>query len=250
MATGSDKTRTAVGPLYGEDLANIHCDGYGFHWSGAADAILEWFTHQGVTRGTVVDLGCGGGQWAQRLTEEGYTACGVDVSPAMIRLAKHNAPRARFLCGSFDRTALPACDAVTSLGEPLNYLDGAAAARRTLRGAYRALRPGGLLVFDLRLPSSSPVPPKDHFKHAADWFCHARIEEDHRKKQLTRFITTFRRMPDGRFRRDEEFHRLKLFSRAEVCRWLRELGFRVQTRQSYGAYQLLDRQSAFFCRKP
>lgn len=65
-----------------------------------------------------------------------------------------------------------------------------------------------------------------HWTGAADailaWFCFARIEEDHRQNTLTRYITTFRR--------------------------LRELGFRVQTRRSYGDYALGARQAALFCR--
>jgi hypothetical protein len=48
--------------IYQEDLAKIHIDGYGFHWEGAANAVLRYLRDNGVHEGTVVDLGCGGGQ--------------------------------------------------------------------------------------------------------------------------------------------------------------------------------------------
>jgi SAM-dependent methyltransferase len=240
----------STSPLYHDDLAHIHVDGYGFHWSGAAEAILDWFRQFGVTKGKVVDLGCGGGQWLARVAEEGYETCGIDASESMIRLAKRNAPAAEFLCGSFADVAIPECDAATSLGEPLNYLNSGPAMRRTLRKVFTALRPGGVFIFDVRHPATGPVPPRDHHKLAEDWFCHARIEEDYRKNELRRYITTFRRTNDGHYRRDKEVHRLKVFSRDEVTKWLRKIGFRVRTRRAYGAYKLALRQSVFICRKP
>lgn len=127
-----------VPPLYQDDLANIHVEGYGFHWTGAADALLDWFEQFGISSGTVVDLGCGGGQWLGRLAKEGYETCGIDVSASMIRLAKKNAPKANYLCGSFAEVAIPECHAVTSLGEPLNYLNSGPAMRRTMRNVFVA----------------------------------------------------------------------------------------------------------------
>ena len=237
--------------LYDDDLAHIHVEGYGFHWAGAAAPILKWFDEFGISKGErVVDLGCGGGQWLNRLAQEGYKACGIDVSESMIRIAKKNVPEASFLCDSFDEAAIPACVAATSLGEPLNYLNSGSAMRRTMSNVFAALQPGGVFVFDLRHPAKSAVAVRQHHQSGDDWFCHARIEENHRKKQLTRFITTFRLMKDGKYRRDEEIHRLKVFSRAEVSEWLRKIGFRVQTKRGYGTYQLGQRQSVFICRKP
>jgi SAM-dependent methyltransferase len=242
--------RRANTDLYHDDLAHIHVEGYGFHWSGAAEAILAWLQDCGITKGTVVDLGCGGGQWLQRLGEAGYNACGIDVSKSMIRIARQNAPAAKLLHGSFADEAIPACDAATSLGEPLNYLNSGPAMRRTMRHVFASLRPGGVFIFDVRHPAKDLVAPRDHHKASAEWFCHARIEEDFRRNQLTRHITTFRKLKNGKYRRDEEVHRLKVFSKAEVTCWLRAIGFHVRTRRDYGTHQLGPRQSVFVCRKP
>lgn len=236
---------------YDADLAHIHVEGYGFHWSGAAPSLLKWLNEFGIPKGgRVVDLGCGGGQLLKQLVKEGYKGCGIDVSEHMIRIAQENTPRADFLCGSFDEVAIPSCVAATSLGEPLNYLNSGPAMRRTMRNVFSALSPGGVFIFDVRHPPKNPVDVCHHHKVARDWFCHARIEEDHRKGQITRNITTFRLQSDGKYHRYEEIHRLKVFSRSEVLEWLRKIGFRVQTRRSYDAYQLGARQSVFICRKP
>ena len=242
------KTKTKADQLYREDLAQIHVDGYGFHWQGAAPWLLRWLRESGIACGLVVDLGCGGGPWLARLADEGYETCGIDVSPNMIKQAKRISPRSDFICGSFADVEIPKCDAVTSLGEPLNYLNSGRLARRTIRNVFAALRSGGLFVFDVRHPSARAVDPKNHNMLDEDWFCYARIEEN--GSQLTRHITTFRRIGNNRFRRDKETHRLKLFSRAQVLDWLRTAGFRVRSRRSYGDYRLGPAQSVFICRKP
>ncbi|TWU07222.1 dTDP-3-amino-3,4,6-trideoxy-alpha-D-glucopyranose [Symmachiella macrocystis] len=236
--------------LYRDDLAEIHVDGYGFHWTGAADSILEWFSQYGICSGKVVDLGCGGGQWLAHLDEHGYETYGIDVSESMIRIASRNAPNSELQCGSFADVAIPKCDAVTSLGEPLNYLNSRRAMQRTLRKVFAALRPGGVFIFDVRHPAKGAVAPQSPHRISEDWCCLAHIEEDFRKNLLTRHITTFRRQKDGKYHRDTEVHRLKVFSRSDVSAWLRATGFRVRTKTAYGTYQLSKRQSIFICRKP
>ncbi len=144
-------------PLYRENLAHIHVDGYGFHWAGAAGGIIDWLAEFGVSSGKIVDLGCGGGEWLARLASAGYQTCGIDVSASMLQLAKHNAPNSEFVLGSFAEVAIPKCDAATSLGEPLNYLNSGPAMRRTMRKVFSALRPGGVFIFDVRHPRTEKL---------------------------------------------------------------------------------------------
>jgi SAM-dependent methyltransferase len=235
--------------LYQDDLAYIHADGYGFHWEGASDAILGWLKENGIPNGLVVDLGCSGGQWLARLSKAGYETCGVDVSSSMIQLAKKASPSSKFVCGSFADIDIPECDVVTSLGEPLNYLNSGPAIRRTLKNVFAALRQGGVLIFDVRHPSPKPNAIKETHRTSKNWFCHSRAEEL-KGGELVRYITTFRQNANGSYRRDEEIHRLKLFPRTEMMKWLRKIGFLVKTTSSYGSYKLGPQQSVFICRKP
>jgi 2-polyprenyl-3-methyl-5-hydroxy-6-metoxy-1,4-benzoquinol methylase len=82
------KTSMHSPPIYQEDLSAIHIEGYGFHWEQAAPTVLAFLKQHGISRGTIVDLGCGGGQWLARLAEMGYDVCGIDQSERMIRAAR------------------------------------------------------------------------------------------------------------------------------------------------------------------
>ena len=240
--------------LYQDDLARIHIAGYDFHWKRAAPAVLDWLRQAKITSGSVVDLGCGGGQWLQHLEARGYTPVGIDQSAAMIRAAKKLVPKAKLIQGSFADVDLPACDAVTSLGEPLNYLNSLPAFKRTLKNVYRALRPGGVFIFDVRLPPKKPVPTRTAARMGDDWACIAFIDEDP-SGRLVRRITSFvgrshASSPHATaYRRSEEIHELQLFSAADMRSWLTALGFRVRTARAYGSYRLAPRHIIFLAHK-
>ena len=234
--------------IYEKDLAHIHIAGYGFHWEAAAPTVLAWMRRAGIDQGTVVDLGCGGGQWLERLSAEGYRTCGVDRSPWMIRATKKRVPAAKLILGCMADAELPGCDVVTSLGEPVNYLPGPRQIQRTFRRVYSALRPGGLFIFDVREPAER-AGQRVAARVGDDWACIARIDESPSKNLLERHITTFRQV-GKHYRRHEEVHRLKLYPQSETLRWLREIGFRVRVFRGYGAYRFSEPQSAFLARKP
>jgi SAM-dependent methyltransferase len=234
--------------LYSDDLACIHIEGYGFHWAGMAPGVLEWLREAGLKRGKVVDLGCGGGDWLARLASAGFTPCGIDISPAMIRAARRRVRGAELWCGSFAELPLPKCAAVTALGEPLNYLSDRTEFRRVLRNVYRALEPGGVFIFDVRLPATRPVEPRIVARTGDDWACIAAIEENPATRRLVRRITTFRRV--GKlFRRSEEHHTLQLYDKRMIRDWLKRLGFRVRGFNRCGDYRLGRRQVIFVAEK-
>ena len=144
---------------------------------------------------------------------------------------------------------MPPCDAVTALGEPLNYLDGTRSFRRTLKRVYHAIRPGGLFIFDAREPTNEPIETRVSTRVGDDWACIAVIDELPATNRLVRRIITFRRQ--GRtYRRGEEIHTLRLYPKHEIVGWLRGLGFRVRTFRGYGEYRLGPRQIVFVARKP
>ena len=59
--------------------------------------LLKSFAAENLNKGTLIDLGCGPGQTTRYLTELGLTdAIGVDISPAMIEIAKKIHPSLNF----------------------------------------------------------------------------------------------------------------------------------------------------------
>src|SRR5438445_388320 len=181
---------------YQEDLAYIHDVGFDFYARGVAPELLKIFRQHGITQGLTVDLGCGSGIWAQELLKAGYDVLGVDISEAMIRLARKKAPQAKFVCSCFLDVQLPPCDAVTSLGECLCYLfdskNGIKELTRLFPRVYEALRPGGLFVFDIAQPGQIVRNPRVRNFYGKDWAVLLQAEENREKMILTRQMITFR----------------------------------------------------------
>ena len=238
---------------YGADLAYIHDAGYTGFVTGAAPGLLALLRRHGVTGGLVVDLGCGSGVWARILTDSGYDVLGVDYSAAMIALARKRAPQATFRHESYLKAELPRCDAVTSIGECLNYLfvrNSKAALAGLFRRVHDALRPGGVFVFDILGPGQlTDGKPRTRHRIADDWAVMVEIEEDPALHVLTRRITSFRRV-DKLYRRDEELHHQRLYPASDMAAALTRVGFRARVLRGYGDFRLGRGHAVLLARKP
>ena len=240
---------------YQKDLAYIHDDGFGGFARQAAKEILRIFHQATINEGLVVDLGCGSGIWASILLENGYQAHGIDISPAMIELARQRAPQATFQQASFLKAEIPPCSAVTSMGECLNYLFDKDNSDKILTSLFSrifdALLPGGLFIFDVIGPGymEATRPNKRHF-FTDDWAVMVHISKHHRDETLTRYITSFRKTENGLYERHEEAHKIRLLSGKHLASLLREAGFKVRIRKNYGSFKLTSAHSVLIARKP
>jgi SAM-dependent methyltransferase len=61
--------------------------------------MLDWLAEKVGERGAVCDMGCGPGQVARYLHDRGVSACGVDLSPAMVEAARELNPGIDFRQG-------------------------------------------------------------------------------------------------------------------------------------------------------
>jgi SAM-dependent methyltransferase len=238
---------------YQDDLSYIHDVGFNSFARGAAPGVIQIFRRHGINQGRVIDLGCGSGIWAAELVRAGYDVLGVDQSEAMIRMARKKAPQAKFIQASFLDVKLPACDAVTSLGECLCYLfdakNGPKELTKLFGRVYEALRPGGLFIFDIAQPGQ--IKKNDRVRNFAgpDWTILREADEDRERMVLTRRMVVFRQI--GKLhRRSEETHRLRLYWGADLARILRDIGFHVRVLRAYGQYPLKGNRVALLARKP
>jgi SAM-dependent methyltransferase len=215
---------------YDEDLAYTHDRGFSHVAEDAARFLLGLLP----PRSSVVELGCGAGVTALRLTGAGHDVLGIDQSAALIALARERAPRARFRVGSFVSEPLPDCDAVLAIGEVFNYLFDAGNTRAALPGLFArihaALRPNGRLVFDLASPAVRRGDGSRIWNAGTDWA--TLVENREEGDLLTRHITTFRELETG-YRRTEEVHVQRLYRPAEILPLLRATGFRARTSRGY-----------------
>ncbi|OLF08900.1 class I SAM-dependent methyltransferase [Actinophytocola xanthii] len=125
-------------------------------------AVLAAFAEVARTTGPVAELGCGPGPVTAHLRDLGLDVFGVDLSPAMIALAREAYPDLRFEVGSMD--ALDLADA--SLGGIVSWYSVIHAAPPDLP-AYlaefrRVLAPGGHLLLAFFESEGEPVTPFDH----------------------------------------------------------------------------------------
>lgn len=238
--------------VYDNDLAYIHDRGFGKFAAGSAPGLLKLLHRHGIREGVVVDLGCGSGIWARTLLDSGYRVIGLDISPAMIELARQRAPEASFHVRSFLEFPIPACRAVTALGEVFNYLFDLKNSQQTLRRVckriFDALTPKGLLIFDVAQPGRCRGVTQ-RFMEGEDWTCLVEFRQDIAKQQLTRRIVSFRKVGDT-YRRHEEIHVQQLYPGTKIAAMLRSIGFRVRQVRNYGKYPLSPGVVALVARKP
>ena len=228
---------------YREDLAYIHDVGFGHLAKNGAQVLLDALRQSAIDRGTVVDLGCGSGLLASELAAAGYEVLGIDISEALLDIAKERVPTARFRQESILKAELPpSCVAVAAIGECFNYLfdedNTDQALYALLRRIHEALDLGGLLLFDVAESGRSPDSGSQQaHTRGEDWTVLMTAEEDLTNGLLTRRITTFRKIGEL-YRRDQEIHQLRLITRTKVLEYLSVLGFEAHILDSYGQLRL------------
>ncbi|MFF4473802.1 class I SAM-dependent methyltransferase [Streptomyces sp. NPDC001599] len=114
--------------------------------------------------GVAVDIGTGPGRLLLRVARSrpDLTLHGVDISPSMVRRARHNAERYglgnRITVHLADGTGLPLPDACADVVVSTLSMHHWSDTHATVAEAARVLRPGGrLVVFDFRSVSDAPL---------------------------------------------------------------------------------------------
>jgi SAM-dependent methyltransferase len=116
--------------------------------------LLGLAAEHGLNGGLALDVGCGTGDSIEALIAAGYTASGVDPSPAMLARARDRLGDAVELGVATLPEPLPIgpkVDLLTAFNDVLNYVEpeSLSAAFTSLTGRMRA---GGMLLFDANTP--------------------------------------------------------------------------------------------------
>ncbi len=216
--------------LYDRLMRDVDYDAWTAYILALADAFLQ---QAAADERTVVDCACGTGEITLRLARGGLTAVGMDSSADMLRVAQQKA-MARGLRIPFvqadmrDFTTHHPVDLVVACCDGVNYLDSQQEAGRFFAAANRALKPGGLLLFDI----SSAY----KLEHTLDGRTFGESEEayaylwqnvfDARSRLLEMELTFFIR--DGaRYRRFDETHIQRAHTDGELDAELGRQGFAV-----------------------
>lgn len=138
------------------------------------ELVLHWAhgLNQGTSAATVLDVGCGPGQWTQLLAEAGLAARGIDPVPEFVELARARYPQQRFDLASGQMTGVAegTVDGVLSWYSLIHAEPGEV--REALTEFRRILRPGGGLAVGF---FEGPV--RESFAHAVTTACFWPLEE-------------------------------------------------------------------------
>jgi SAM-dependent methyltransferase len=196
--------------------------------------VLDLLEQEGRAIHSVVDVACGTGAATHVFAERGLETIGIDLSPEMLAVAAQlsvdSDQAIKWLHADMRTFALEGpVDLCTCFYDAVNYLDSIEGFRSFARSCLRALRPAGVLVFDINTRRKLSEHWSDMTIVAADnpdlflvyksWF-----DESHTNSPL--IITGFERMPDGSWRRFDEEHIETAFAIADLAEALETEGFR------------------------
>ena len=196
-------------------------------WVDFAHAILE---REGVTPRTAADLACGTGSATRLLAERGYRVTAVDLSEEMLTEAMdkcadlENLPT--FVHQDLAQLRLPrAVDLAVCFLDSLDYILAPADCEKAIRGAYRALNPGGVFIFDVNTPEKLRAMDGQVFlDEDDDVYCVWRGEFDEATNICSYGMDLFQREGDV-WRRSFEEHREYAYSIEQLKRFLKDAGF-------------------------
>jgi len=145
--TPSDAARQAydaMAPIYDQFTASYEAEAWTGNLASRAEAL-------GVSKGRLLDVGCGTGKSAAPMVDRGWDVVGCDISAAMLAVARERLGESVELAVA-DVRELPVFgefDLVWAVNDTLNYVLSPAELSASLKGMRSNLAQGGVVVFDL-----------------------------------------------------------------------------------------------------
>jgi SAM-dependent methyltransferase len=208
---------------FGEDYLRI----YQHRDETEAENVVEMIARfvDGREIRSVLDLGCGAGRHSRSLCERWWTV-GLDLSAALLRIARHEMPDAPYVRA--DMRELPfaggSFDLVVNLFTSFGYFEDDRESERVLVCVGEALAEGGALVIDFLNASQvrrELVPYDERVENGIT------IEQTRAISPDDRFVEKSIRL---RERDKEYFERVRLLSARDLERMLEAAGFSVKAR--------------------
>lgn len=195
---------------------------------------VEWIAET-MRTGSVLDLACGTGVLSELMAELGYSVTASDLSADMLTVAQNRFKEAGLdipvLQLSMDRLeGLEGFDAVTIAIDSLNYLATEEQVINTFNEAYRALKPGGYLFFDVHsLFKVDEVFMHSPFVYDGEDLAYIWHTEPGSAAHSVIHDLTFFVREGWMFERFEETHEQRTFPVDVYENWLAQAGFTVES---------------------
>ena len=187
----------------------------------------------GLKRGmSILEAACGTGLMTRRLAKRGLKIIATDISEEMLhaagnRLRSAGIMNTQFILMDMRKLSLHRpCDAVICACDGVNYLTEGV--EEFFRGAYDALKTGGVLAFDISSYDKLSAMDGQLFyddRDDATCFWNASFDGETSVTTLELSIFTKDENDDETYRRQDETHRMKAYKQAEIVDLLYKTGF-------------------------
>ena len=226
-------------------------------YSAIVDFYWQILNREGLTPRTALDLACGTGSVALILAQRGLQVTGVDMSAEMLCMADQKAAeeenRPTFVCQKLQDLRLPrAVDLAVCALDGLDYITDPADCQKAIHRIYKALNPGGCLIFDVNTPEKLRAMDGQVFlDEDDDVYCVWRGEFDEDTNVCTYWMDLFQKSGNAWHRSYEE-HREYAYSIGQLTGYLKAAGFtsiEVYADQKLSAPQPGEQRVYFKARK-
>ena len=178
---------------------------------------------------TVLDVGCGTGEHARLLIEQGFAVDGLDIEPAFVRIASAKNPAGRFVVADMSDFQLPhRYDALLCLFSSIAYLRTLERVTRALACVRDHLAPGGVALVEPWFPPGV-LEANQEFTHSGE-AQGVKVSRHSRTEivgTLSRLLFEYEIDDHGVVRRVSEVHELGLFTTEEMMRGFGAAGLHV-----------------------
>jgi SAM-dependent methyltransferase len=214
---------TAFARVYDNFMDNIPYD----EWCEYLKSLLK---EQGVSKGLVLELGCGTGNITELLAKAGYDMIGVDYSEEMLDKAMEKKEKSGYdilyLCQDMREFELyGTVSAVVSICDSMNYVTETENLVQVFKLVNNYLDPSGIFIFDLNTRHKyeeigDSCIAEDRDDESFIWENYFDEEENINEYDLSVFI----KGKDGRFDKFKETHFQRAYSLDEIKNALKEAG--------------------------
>lgn len=206
-------------------------------WS---DYIMEIIKRNRLDAELVADLGCGTGTFCLKMAAKGYEMIGIDQSAEMLSCARQKALQAEadVLFLNQDMTSFElygTVDVITCLMDSVNYVTYKSDLKRFFKLVKNYLNPGGLFIFDINSPYKfENILSSNVFYEMDEDVSYIWQNSYDKSKKLCRFDLSFFVKEGELYRRFDEVHYERCYTRKELDDMLDSAGLTVKS--IYGGF--------------
>lgn len=132
--------------MYNKDFAKI----YNKEWALFSETLADNVLKLTKTFNSILDLGCGTGNFLKKLEKRFNRTVGIDISKDMIEIAKQNCPTTKFLVASVtDFNLEEEFDLITCNFDMINHLNSIFDWETCFNLVFKHLKSDGVFLFDI-----------------------------------------------------------------------------------------------------